>query len=93
MLDGRPFRLCLTLGALAELEDALGVDDLASIGARFADGRVRARDLLHVLVAGLRGGGHDVSVDDVARMRVEGGVGAQARLCAALLAAAFGSER
>ena len=92
VLNGRPYRLCLTLGALAELEDALGVDDLASIGARFAKGRVRARDLAHVLAAGLRGGGHEVGVDEVAAMGIEGGVAAQARLCAALLAAAFSGE-
>ncbi|MCG8442231.1 MAG: gene transfer agent family protein, partial [Caulobacterales bacterium] len=27
VIDGRPRRLCLTLGALAEIETALGVED------------------------------------------------------------------
>ena len=89
MLDGRPYRLCLTLGALAELEDALGVEDLTGIAERFAGGRVGARDLIHVIAAGLRGGGHAVTTEDVAAMRIEGGATSQARLCAQLLAAAF----
>jgi hypothetical protein len=57
ILGGEPVRLCLTLGALAEIETALGVgDDL-----RLADGlkSVTARDVAAILVAALRGGGHD----------------------------------
>ena len=30
-LDGRDYRLCLTLGALAELEAAFAVDDIATL--------------------------------------------------------------
>jgi hypothetical protein len=29
--DGKPYRLCLTLGALAELEDAFAADDLGAL--------------------------------------------------------------
>ncbi|MDO8295089.1 MAG: GTA-gp10 family protein [Caulobacter sp.] len=57
VLAGRPRRLCLTLGALAELEtafDARGWEDLA---ARLRD--LSAGDLTLVLAALLRGGGDE----------------------------------
>lgn len=56
-LGGRPRRLCLTLGALAELEtafDARGWEDLA---ARLRG--LSAGDLVTVLAALLRGGGEE----------------------------------
>lgn len=55
MLGGRPRRLCLTLGALAELETALAVDDWSALAGRMR--RLSARDLMRVLAALLRGGG------------------------------------
>ncbi|MGB6081640.1 MAG: GTA-gp10 family protein, partial [Xanthobacteraceae bacterium] len=41
---GRRRTLVLTLGALAELEAAFDVDDLAALAERFGSGRMRARD-------------------------------------------------
>ena len=64
-LAGRPYTLCLTLGALAELEDAFGVGDLAALGQRFASGRLASRDLAKLLGAGLRGGGHPLADEEV----------------------------
>jgi hypothetical protein len=55
VLAGAERRLCLTLGALAEIETALEVDGLASLGERMRV--LSARDLLVVLAALLRGGG------------------------------------
>ena len=40
-LDGRPYRLCLTLGALAELEAAFGDEDMLALATRFENGRLR----------------------------------------------------
>lgn len=91
-LDGRDWRLCLTLGALAELETAFGVDDLGQLAERFAGGRLAARDIIAIVGAGLRGGGAAVSDDDVAAMSTEGGITGFARLTAELLAATFGSD-
>jgi hypothetical protein len=54
---GERYTLCLTLGALAELEDAFGVDDLATLGERFSTGRLSGRDLTKLLAVALRGGG------------------------------------
>ena len=52
---GVPRRLCLTLGALAELEGALGCEGWEALSERLR--RVGPRDLLAVLAALLRGGG------------------------------------
>ena len=73
-IGGERYSLCLTLGALAELEDAFGVTDLPALGARFADGGLSSRDLIKLLGAALRGGGHDLSDADVAALPLEGGV-------------------
>ena len=53
-LGAKRYTLCLTLGALAELEHAFGVADLAALGERFAGGRLSARDLLTLLAVALR---------------------------------------
>lgn len=54
-LAGEPRRICLTLGALAEIETALGVEGVAALADRLRI--LSARDLLVVLAALLRGGG------------------------------------
>ena len=61
VLDGERLVLKLTLGALAELEEALGADSLVALVERFEAGRFRAKDVLAVLLAGLHGGGHAVA--------------------------------
>ncbi|MCB1383288.1 MAG: gene transfer agent family protein [Notoacmeibacter sp.] len=91
VIDGKPLRLCLTLGALAELEDAFGASDLQALAGRFAGGRLSARDLLVIAAAGLRGGGNDVSDAQAAAMTVEGGVAGWAAIAGDLLRAAFGT--
>jgi hypothetical protein len=90
VLDGRAHRLCLTLGALAELEDAFALEDIASLAERFGSGRLSARDLTRIIGAGLRGGGTATTDEEVAAMAVEGGAAGAARIAADLLAAAFG---
>lgn len=91
-LDGRTFTLCLTLGALAELEDAFGADDMVALAHRFEQGRIRSRDALKIIGAGLRGGGQDVSDDDVAAMQAEGGAAGFVDIVARLLRATFSSD-
>ena len=63
---GREYRLLLTLGALAEIEDGLGLDDLSQVATRLKN--VRAADLAIVAAALLRGGGHEVCPADVLRL-------------------------
>ena len=90
-LDGCPFRLCLTLGALADLESAFGSDDMLALAERFSVGRLSARDATRIIGAGLRGAGHDIDDASVARMRGEGGASGFVDVVARLLAATFGS--
>ncbi len=91
-LGGVKRNLVLTLGALAELEDAFGADDLVALTERFATGRLTARDLTRIIGAGLRGAGETVSDDEVARLAVDGGAQGYVRIAAALIAATFGDE-
>lgn len=88
-LDGRPYMLCLTLGGLAELEDAFAVSDLTSLGERFSSGRLSAADLVKLVGAGLRGGGHPVSNNEV-RSWPAAAVPEMAAAVAALLGETFG---
>jgi Phage tail tube protein, GTA-gp10 len=89
VIDGVPHRLCLTLGALAELEQAFGADDMLSLAQRFGSGRMAARDAIRILGAGLRSGGHAVDDAAVADMRVDGGAVGAIEIVARLLAATF----
>lgn len=89
VIGGERRILCLTLGALAELETAFAVDDLASLGSRFAEGQLKARDMIRIIGAGLRGAGNVFSDDEVAALDIEGGVAGAAKLVGALLTAAF----
>ena len=91
-IGGKPRRLVLTLGALAELEAAFGADDLVALAERFGSGRLKARDLVRIIAAGLRGAGEEVSDDEVAAMAVADGAAGYVRIAAELIAATFGGD-
>ncbi|AXS42505.1 gene transfer agent family protein [Breoghania sp. L-A4] len=91
-LGGERRTLCLTLGALAELEDAFGAEDLGALARRFGEGRLAARDALKVLGAGLRGAGEPVSDHEVAAMTARGGAAGYAGIVAELLRVTFGGD-
>ncbi|KLK92713.1 Gene transfer agent (GTA) orfg10 protein [Microvirga vignae] len=86
------YTLCLTLGALAELEEAFGVEDLMALAERFGTGRLSSRDLLRLLGVALRGGGHEVSDAEVANLPLSGGIEPVASAIADLLVVTFGAE-
>ena len=88
-LGGKTYVLCLTLGALAEIEHAYGGEDLLAIAERFEAGRIRATDAIRVIGAGLRGGGTDISDDAVAKLNVAGGAAGYLHIVADLLKATF----
>jgi hypothetical protein len=90
-LDGRKWTLCLTLGALAELEAALDAGDLVALATRFENGRLTAREATKIIGAGLRGAGNDIDDEAVSRMRVDGGAAGYVAIVAELLTATFGS--
>jgi hypothetical protein len=92
VLDGERHSLCLTLGALAELEAAFGAEDMLALAERFGTGRLSARDAVRIIAAGLRGGGQSLSDEAVARMQAEGGAAGYVDIVVRLLAATFGTD-
>ena len=93
IFDGQAYTLCLTLGALAELEHAFGASDLLALAERFEKGRIAASDALKIIASGLKGGGHTLTQDEVAELRTEGGAVGYIRIVAELLNATFGAEQ
>ncbi len=89
VIDGERRVMKLTLGALAELETALGAGSLVALVERFEGGAFSARDVLMVLAAGLRGGGWRGTAEDLRGAEIAGGVAAAARAAAELLVRAF----
>ncbi len=89
-IGGAERRLRLTLGALAELEEAFGAEDLGDLARRFASGSLKTRDVIRVIAAGLRGAGEVLTDDDVAKLPVEGGIAGYADTVVRLIAATFG---
>jgi len=89
VIDGERRALKLTLGALAELETALGADSLVALVERFEAGRFSTRDVLALVLAGLRGGGWRGGAEALLTAEIEGGPVAAARVAAQLLARAF----
>ena len=88
-LDGERRVAKLTLGALAELEADLGTGTLVELVERFESGRFSTRDVLMLVVAGLRGGGWRGSATDLLQVEIGGGPVEAARVAAELLARAF----
>ncbi|MEM6308187.1 MAG: gene transfer agent family protein [Pseudomonadota bacterium] len=88
-IDGQVLTCKLTLGALADLEQALKSGSLMDLITRFDAQDFSASDILHVVTAGLRGGGWDGKVDDVRHADIGGGPMAAARAAAQLLTLAF----
>lgn len=69
VLAGAERRLCLTLGALAEIETGLGLEGLSGLAERMR--ALSARDLMTVLAALLRGGDERALADELDRAGVD----------------------
>ncbi|MCZ4354197.1 gene transfer agent family protein [Roseovarius aestuarii] len=89
VIDGQRRKMKLTLGALAELEAGLKTGSLVGLVERFEAGDFSTRDVLALIVAGLRGGGWSGAAPDLIAADIEGGMLAAARAAAELLARAF----
>lgn len=68
VLAGAERRLCLTLGALAEIETDLALEGLSDLAERMRG--LSARDLTVVLAALLRGGGERALANELDRAGV-----------------------
>ncbi|EPX81945.1 Gene Transfer Agent protein [Salipiger mucosus DSM 16094] len=89
VVDGERHPMRLTLGALAELEAGLEEGSLVELVQRFEAGDCSTRDVLALIVAGLRGGGWEGTARDLLHAEIEGGPLVAARKAAELLARAF----
>lgn len=89
VIDDQRHVLKLTLGALAELEADLETGTLVQLVERFESGTFSSRDVLALIVAGLRGGGWRGTAGDLIAADIEGGAIGAARAAAQLLARAF----
>lgn len=88
-IDGEQQVLKLTLGALAELEASLGEDTIVALVERFEGGAFSSRDVLALIVAGLRGGGWSGQASDLLAAEISGGPMQAAKAAGQLLARAF----
>jgi hypothetical protein len=91
-LDGQAHELRLTLGALAELEADLAGETVLDLIERFEAGKFSTRDVLALIVAGLRGGGWRGVAADLLSAEIEGGLLECTKVAAQLLARAFASQ-
>lgn len=89
VIDGQPHIARLTLGAIAELEAASGAGSMVELVERFEAGRISGRDVMALVVAGLRGGGWTGTAADLIAADIAGGPLGAARVAAALIARAF----
>ena len=83
VVGGKAYVMRLPLSVLVELEAELGVDSLMGLVQRFEGSAFSARDMVMLLRAGLRGGGHEIALD------VDGGPIVAAQAAAKLLAVTF----
>lgn len=66
--EGKEYKLCLTLGAIAQIEEGLEVESLTQIDEVMK--KARMKDVITIFVALLNGGGEDVSRKDMMRWKV-----------------------
>ena len=92
-IDGASHVMKLTLGSLAELEAELKAGTLVELIERFELGQFSTRDVLALVVAGLRGGGWQGRASDLIAAEIEGGPVAAARAAGLLLRRALPCPR
>lgn len=68
-IEGCDYTLCLTLGALAEIESGLGPERFRQIDTRLIHPKIA--DIAVILCALLRGGGHDLSLGELQNKQVD----------------------
>lgn len=88
-INGQTHNCKLTLGTLAELEVALDEGSLVGLARRFESGAFSSRDVLAVIVAGLRGGGWQGASAELLTADIEDGPVGAAKVAALLLTRAF----
>ena len=89
VVDGVSHCCKLTLGAMAEMEATMGAESMVDLVARFESGKFSSRDVMALVVAGLRGGGWAGTAADLLKADIDGGAVGAAKAAALLLVRAF----
>lgn len=84
VIDGEARKLCVTLGALAELEAAFDVNSFTELGERLS--ALTASDLIAVVAALTAGGGAPMTSGELAHARIDPRAAAEAVAAAFALA-------
>lgn len=92
-LSGRRYRLVLTLGALAQLEQGSRLGSLSQLLQRMEQGDLRASDLIALLQAALAGGGQNLPRDEVANLQHADGLSGLFRTLVALMDITFNPHK
>ena len=67
----------------------MGAESMVDLVARFETGKFSSRDVMALVVAGLRGGGWEGTAADLLKADIEGGAVGAAKGCGTLLVRAF----
>ena len=91
-LNGQAHVAKLTLGSLAELESAMPDGSFVDLVERFEGGSFSPRDVLAIILAGLRGAGWTGSEAELVKTQIGDGPMEAARLAGQLLVRAFSPQ-
>lgn len=88
----KTYTLCLTLGALAWLENELDCNSLQDLLNYFASGTVNAEHIICIITAGIIGGGETITKQEVAALKCADGASGYITVATRLLEATFGQN-
>ena len=63
--DGETYKMRMTLNAMAEIEDAFELDSITQLADIFTEGEFKVKQLIQLLGALIRGGGHEITDREV----------------------------
>ncbi|WP_068087682.1 gene transfer agent family protein [Polycladidibacter stylochi] len=88
-MNGKNQPLLLSLGALAQLETALGCNSLAQLATDLSSGAISAKQIRAVISAGSYGAGHPLSEQELDSLTTANGVAGLIAITRDLLVATF----
>lgn len=68
-INERPYILCLTLGGLAKIETAFGVNGLEHLDTKFQS--LSANDVILLLAILLEGGANPLAIDEIKSAKID----------------------
>ena len=68
---GNTYIMCMTLGAMAEIEEVFELESISDLGDAFAGGKIQTKKLIGLLGALIRGGGQDISNEEIGQFDLD----------------------